>query len=96
MAYDLQAMGEDALMKMGISGRNLLVLPIQTNFTPVACSLGFRVDIQPRVVWIAGSILVNKQTLELFSEEEWNFIIHHDCAHIVSNDSIASLIVNIP
>jgi len=96
MAYDLQTMGENALTKMGISGRNLLILPIQTNLTPVACALGFRLDIQPSVVWIVGSILINKQTLELFTEEEWNFIIHHECAHIVRNDSIASLIVNIP
>ena len=96
MERNLQSIAEEAMKKMGVTGQFLAVLPVEDSITQVASALGVKVDIQPGIVWAVGIIFINKQKLDLVSTEEWNFVMHHECAHIFRNDSIASLIFNIP
>ena len=76
---------------------NLLTIPIQNNniiTTAAVCGLSIPQLFNKNTVY--ALFLINNNIIQCFNLKEWNFIIAHECGHILHNHTLLSLIVNLP
>ncbi|MGA9744950.1 MAG: hypothetical protein WBQ16_10065 [Nitrososphaeraceae archaeon] len=76
----------------------MLVQTVNTNSIPTAAGIGFCIeDNNTNEKAVYGLIIMNEHFVNnQFPFEESEFIVFHECSHIVNNHSVATIPINLP
>ena len=76
----------------------MLVQTVDTDSIPAAVGIGFCIeDNNTYEKAVYGLIIMNEYFVNnQFPFEDWEFIVFHECSHIVNNHSFATIPINLP
>ena len=76
----------------------MLVQTVDTDSIPAAVGIGFCIeDNNTYEKAVYGLIIMNEYFVNnQFPFEDWEFIVFHECSHIVNNHSVATIPINLP
>lgn len=88
----------NTLTHLNFENVNVITIPVQNNIAPIAAVCGLSI---PRNLFfdkntVFAVFLINNNIMRSFNMREWNFIIAHECGHILYNHALLSLIVKAP
>lgn len=91
----LQQVANEILLRLGVT--NILVRVVPLGYNTIAAAAGVTFNLKPAVdnVTAIGVIHIQLDYLGYFSNQEWGFIIAHECFHIFHNHIVDTLFWNL-
>jgi Peptidase family M48 len=91
----LQQTANEILLSLGVS--NILVRVVSVGYNTIAAAGGLTINLKPAVedVTSIGVIHVQPDYLGVFLNQEWVFIMAHECSHIFHNHIVDTAFWNL-